>query len=189
VLTHTARNVHEPEKVCVSMARLAVAVRLPAHVVEVLSALPRPATPRVTWSVPAQWIVKLRPLGHVDDRLVEPLVAALDDELDGVPPVRCVLGPATRRLGGQWLGAPVSGLDDLSATVFDATVGLVPVTHPQPFQADVVLARGRVPAALAGTEVAAEWVADEVVLIADRSAPHRPRLDDLARFPLPGPAR
>jgi hypothetical protein len=65
-------------------------------------------------------------------------------------PVTCVLGPATRRLGGQWLGAPVSGLDDLAAAVFDATVGIVPVTHPQPFQADVVLARGRVPAALAG---------------------------------------
>jgi 2'-5' RNA ligase len=171
------------------MTRLAVAIRPPADVVDVLAALPRPPTPRVTWSQPVQWIVKLRPLGHVDDRLVEPLVSALADELDGVPPVTCVLGPATRRLGGQWLGAPVSGLEDLAATVFDATAGLVPVTHPQPFQADVVLARGRVPAALAGAKIAAEWVADEVLLTADRSAPGRPRIDDLARFPLPGAPR
>jgi hypothetical protein len=104
----------------------------------------------------------------------------------GRPPVRCTLGPATRRLGGQWLGAPVSGLDDLAAVVFDATVGIVPVTHPQPFQADVVLARGRVPAALAGEPMAAEWMARSVALVADRSAPRRPRLEDVAVFPLDG---
>ncbi|MGH3776914.1 MAG: hypothetical protein ACRDRR_14505 [Pseudonocardiaceae bacterium] len=47
--------------------------------------------------------------------------------------------------GGQWLGAPVEGLDDLAAVVFEVTEQLVPVTHPQPFQADVVPARGRYP--------------------------------------------
>ena len=166
--------------------RLFVATRPPADVVEVLGALRREPVAGVTWSVPEQWVVKLRPLGHVPDRVVDPLVAALADELDGVPPVRCTLGPATRRLGGQWLGAPVSGLDDLAALVFDATVGLVPVTHPQPFQADVVLARGRVPAALAGEPVAAVWTAQEVVLVADRSAPRRPLLEDVAAFPLAG---
>jgi hypothetical protein len=120
----------------------------------------------------------------VPDHLVDPLVAALADELDGVPPVRCTLGPATRRLGGQWLGAPASGLDDLAAVVFDATVGLVPVTHPQPFRADVVLARGRVPAALAGEPVAAAWTARAVALVADRSSPRSPRLEDVAVFAL-----
>jgi 2'-5' RNA ligase len=106
--------------------------------------------------------------------------------LVGVPAVRCTLGPATRRLGGQWLGAPVSGLDDLAALVFDATAGLVPVTHPQPFQADLVLARGRVPAELAGEPVSAEWTVHEVALVADRSSPGRPLLDDLATFRLTG---
>jgi hypothetical protein len=166
------------------VTRLSVAVRPPADVVAVLEAVPREPARGVTWSVPEQWIVKLRPLGHVPERLVAPLVEALAGELDGVPPARCVLGPTTRRLGGQWLGAPVTGLDDLSAVVFDATVGLVPVTHPQPFEADVVLARGRVPAALAGQPVAAEWIADTVALVADRSAPGRPRLVDVATFPL-----
>jgi 2'-5' RNA ligase len=168
------------------VTRLSVAIRPPADVVAVLDALPRGPVSGVTWSVPEQWIVKLRPLGHVPEHLVEPLINALADELEGVPPARCVLGPATRRLGGQWLGAPVAGLDDLSAVVFDATVGLVPVTHPQPFEADVVLARGRVPAALAGQPVAAEWVADSVALVADRSAPRRPKLIDIATFPLTG---
>jgi 2'-5' RNA ligase len=166
--------------------RLFVAIRPPADVVEVLAAVRREPVAGVTWAVPEQWVVKLRPLGHVPGHLVAPLVAALADELDGVPPVRCTLGPATRRLGGQWLGAPVSGLDDLAALVFDATVGLVPVTHPQPFQADVVLARGRVPAALAGEPVAASWTAREVALVADRSSPRRPLLEDLAAFPLAG---
>jgi 2'-5' RNA ligase len=166
--------------------RLFVAIRPPADVVEVLGALRREPMAAVTWSVPEQWVVKLRPLGHVPDHLVEPLVTALADELDGVPPVRCTLGPTTRRLGGQWLGAPVTGLDDLSAVVFDATVGLVPVTHPQLFQADVVLARGRVPAALAGQPVTAEWTAREVALVADRSSPRRPKLEDITSFPLTG---
>jgi hypothetical protein len=161
-------------------------MRPPPDVVEVLRSLPREPIQGVTWAVPEQWIVKLRPLGHVPDHLVDPLVTALADELDGVPPVRCVLGPATRRLAGQWLGVPVSGLDDLAALVFDATVGLVPVTHPQPFQAYVVLARGRAPAALAGVPVAAEWTAREVALVADRSSPRGSKLDDLAAFPLTG---
>jgi 2'-5' RNA ligase len=166
--------------------RLFVAIRPPAQVTEVLGALRREPVARVMWSVPEQWVVKLRPLGHVPEHLVDPLVTALADELTGVPPVRCILGPATRRLGGQWLGAPVSGLDDLAAVVFDATTGIVPVTHPQPFRADVVLARGRVPAGLAGDPVAAAWTAREVALVADRSSPRSPLLDDVAAFALTG---
>jgi 2'-5' RNA ligase len=169
-----------------AVTRLSVAIRPPAEVVDALAALRRESARGVNWSLPEQWIVKLRPLGHVPDRLVEPLTDALAEELDGLPAARCVLGPATRRLGGQWLGAPVTGLDDLAAVVFEATVGLVPVTHPQPFEADVVLARGRVPADLAGRPVAAEWVADTVALVADRSAPRRPQLVDVATFTLAG---
>jgi 2'-5' RNA ligase len=166
------------------MTRLFVAVRLPPEVAARLAALERPALPGVRWSLPEQWLVKLRPLGHVDDRVVPSLRAALEAELDGAPAVTCRLGPATRRLGGQWLGAPVHGLDDLAAVVFEATSDLVPVTHPQPFQADVVLARGRVPRELAGRPVTGSWTARSVVLVADRSSPHGPRFEDLATFPL-----
>jgi 2'-5' RNA ligase len=166
------------------MARLFVAVRPPPEVVARLSALDRPAVPGVRWSVPEQWLVKLRPLGQVDRRVVAPLGDALAAELDGAPAVVCRLGPATRRLGGQWLGAPVHGLDSLAAVVFEATQGLVPVTHPQPFQADVVLARGRVPRELAGRPVAGSWTARSVALLADRSSPRVVRLEELAAFPL-----
>jgi 2'-5' RNA ligase len=153
-------------------------------VVAVLAAFDRPALTGVRWSTPEQWLVKLRPLGYVDDQVVPSLVEVLQAELDGAPPVRCVLGPATRRLGGQWLGAPVAGLDELATVVFEATGELVPVTHPQPFQADLVLARGRVPKELAGRPVAASWTARAVALVADRSSPGAARYEDLASFPL-----
>jgi 2'-5' RNA ligase len=166
------------------MTRLFVAVRPPPDVVARLSALDRPAVPGVRWSTPEQWLVKLRPLGHVDGRVVPALRDALEAELDGAPAVACRLGPATRRLGGQWLGAPVQGLDDLAGVVFEATQELVPVTHPQPFQADVVLARGRVPRELAGRPVAGSWTARLVSLLADRSAPGTVRFEELASFPL-----
>jgi 2'-5' RNA ligase len=166
------------------MTRLFVATWPPPEVVALLSALERPALPGVRWSGPEQWMVKVRPLGHVDRRVVGPLRAALEAELDGAPAAACRLGPATRRLGGQWLGAPVQGLDELAATVFAATEELVPVTHPQPFQADVVLARGRVPASLAGRPVAGSWTARSLALVADRSSPRGPGFEDLATFPL-----
>ena len=168
------------------MPRLFVAVRPGPEVVALLSALDRPALPGVRWSTPEQWLVKLRPLGHARDRVVAPLCDALAAELDGAPAVACRLGPATRRLGGQWLGAPVHGLDDLAAVVFEATEELVPVTHPQPYQADLVLARGRVPRELAGRPVTGSWTARTVSLVADRSSPRGARLEDLANFQLEG---
>lgn len=168
------------------MARLSVVVWPPGPVVAALAALDRPPVPGVRWSSPEQWMVKVRPLGHVEERLVPPLVDALETGLDGAPATRCVLGPETRRLGGQWLGAPVAGLDDLASAVFDATGALVPVTHPQPFEADVVLARGRVPRELAGRPVSTSWTARSVALVADRSSPRGVRFEDLAVIPLGG---
>jgi hypothetical protein len=168
------------------MTRLSVAVRPTADVVAALAALPRPPLPGVIWALPEQWIVKVRPLGHVEERLVPDLADALRDALDGAPPARCVLAPATVRLAGQWLAVPVTGLEDLGRAVFEATEPVVPVTHAQPVRTDLVLARGRVPAHLAGTPVQGSWQADLVFLVADRSAPGRPRLVDLAEVRLAG---
>ena len=103
------------------MVRLFVAVWPSPEVVAVLTALERRSVPGVRWSTPEQWKITVRPLGHVDDRVVPPLIDVLQAELKGAPVAQCVLGPATRRLGGQWLGAPVSGLEDLAAVVFDVT--------------------------------------------------------------------
>lgn len=165
---------------------MSVSLWVPAAVAQALLRLDRPASPGIHWSTPEQWMIKLRPLGHVDARIVPDLSAVLEAELDGAPAPRCVLGPETRRLAGQWLGAPVEGLDDLAAVIFDVTADLVPITHPQPFQAHVVLARGRVPMQLAGQPIAASWVARSVSLVADRSSPRGPRFEDLAVFPLGG---
>lgn len=129
-------------------------------------------------------MVKLRPLGHVADPIVAPLVERLRDELDGAPMSDCILGPATRRLGGQWLGAPVAGLHDVAGAVSAATEGLVPATHPQPFYADVVLARGRVPRALGGQPISVSWTADAVCLVADRSSSRATRFENLAEIRL-----
>lgn len=167
------------------MARLFLATWPPPEVVAVLSALDRPDVPGVRWSTPEQWMVKVRPLGYVEDRVVPPLRDVLEAELDGAPPAACTLGPSTRRLG-EWLGAPVAGLDELASVVFEVTSELVPVTHPQPFQADVVLARGRVPSDLAGRPVSASWTARSVALVADRSSPRAAKFEDLAVFPLGG---
>ncbi|MGI5507066.1 2'-5' RNA ligase family protein [Lentzea sp. CA-135723] len=161
--------------------RLSVSLWPPPEIVEVLGALDR--VPGVQWSVPAQWLVKVRPLGTVPERLVPALAEALADELDGAPAVRCALGPRVRSIG-QWLGVPVAGLDELAEAVFAATAPIVPVTHPQPFRADVVIARGRVPAALAGQAVSGEWVADRIALVADRSTAGRPRFEELFRHEL-----
>jgi len=166
------------------MVRLSFAVRPPEDVVSVLSAMPRPQTENVVWSRPEQWIVKLRPLGHVPVAFQQPLIEAVQGEVDGAEPVRVSLGPVTQRLAGQWLGVPVAGLDELAELVFASTAAIVPVTHPQPFRADLVLARGRVPKDLAGVEVRADWTVTELLLVADHSAPGRPRLDDLARIRL-----
>ncbi|MGH8934157.1 MAG: 2'-5' RNA ligase family protein [Egibacteraceae bacterium] len=166
-----------------AVTRLSIAVWPPGDVVAALSALDRPVVLGVRWSTPEQWMVKVRPLGHVRDRITPRLVAGLGIALDGAPSVECILGPATRRLDG-WLGAPVSGLANLAAVVFEATEELVPVTHPQPFQANIVLARGQVPRELAGQPVSASWEARSVSLVADRSSPRAFRYDDLAVIPL-----
>ena len=168
------------------MLRLSVAIWPPSEIVELLERLPRDPLPNVNWSTPEQWMVKVRPLGRVPEAVIEPLATALDRALAELEPVTCVLGPVTQRLGGQWLGTAVSGLDELAELVFGATAALVPVTHPQPFRADLILARGRVPARLAGTPVSGRWLADRVSLVADRSAPGRIRFEDLAEFPLTG---
>lgn len=159
-------------------------MRPPRAIRERLAELPREPRPGVNWTVPERWIVKLRPLGHVADHLVAPLVDALADALEGAPAPSCALGPATVRPAGSWLYVPVAGLDELADEVFAATEHLVPVTHPQPYRAALVLATGRVPAELAGAPISGTWRPDEFALIADRSAPGRPLLVDLETFPL-----
>ena len=50
--------------------QLFVGVWPPPRVQKLLSDYPRPNRNGVRWSTPSQWLVKLRPLGHVADRVV-----------------------------------------------------------------------------------------------------------------------
>jgi hypothetical protein len=98
------------------MPRLFVAVRPGPEVVALLSALDRPALPGVRWSTPEQWLVKLRPLGHVRDRVVGGAVAVPDHVGDDRhAPVRhhhdveAVLERKRRHLGAAAFSPPVGG--------------------------------------------------------------------------------
>jgi 2'-5' RNA ligase len=166
------------------VTRFAVCVRPSAAATRAIAAFERPAITGVRWTEPAQWMVKVRPLGHVAADVVDQLATVLADELDGAPAVRCVAGPMTSRLGGQWLSVPIGGLADLAAVVFEVSAPIVPVTHPQPFRADLALATGRVPKELGGRPLACSWTARSLVLVADRSSPRGPRFEDVAAFPL-----
>lgn len=167
------------------MTRLFVAITPPSEILARVVALPRPPVAGLNWAHPEQLLVKLRPLGHVPTDLVADLVDTLDQALDGAPATRCRLGPATRRPRGNWgVVLPVAGVDELAAAVFEATEPIVPVTHPQPFEGMLVLARGRTPPELAGDPVDDAWTAGEVQLVADRSSPRGPRLERLAGFAL-----
>ena len=162
-------------------------VRPTGSALEALAAHPRPDLGDGSWTPPERWVAKLRPLGHVDRRLWDPLAERLAAELDGAPATSCTLGPATVRRS-DWLFVPVAGLDELSAAAFDATTELVPVTHPQPFVGSIHLASGkRLPKELGGVPLSGSWTARSAELVADRSAPGRPRLEVLATFPLDGP--
>jgi hypothetical protein len=93
------------------------------------------------WSTPSQWLVVIRPLGHVDEDLVPELTKGLEKELSGTPTLRASFAGPRR---GEWLQAPVLGLDSLVDDVFAVTEHLVPVTHPHNhWTTNLVLARGR----------------------------------------------
>lgn len=107
----------------------------------VLASYPRPTIDGMRWSTPAQWLVVIRPLGHLADGIVPELTDTLEDELSDVPTANVRLETPRR---GEWLQAPVRGLERLVEDVFAATEHVVPVTHPHKrWAAHLVLARGR----------------------------------------------
>ena len=113
------------------------------------------------WSTPPQWLVVIRPLGHVADDVVPELTKVLEEELSGTPTRKVSLEDPRR---GQWLRPPVQGLDRLVDDVFAATEHLVPVTHPDNrWTANLVLARGR-SRTYGPTPLGAAWTVTSVVL-------------------------
>ena len=93
------------------------------------------------WSTPSQWLIVIRPLGHVPDGAVPELTNVLEDEVASMPSVKVALESPRR---SEWLQAPVRGLETIVEDIFAATEHLVPVTHPHKrWAAHLVLARGR----------------------------------------------
>ena len=161
--------------------QLFVGVWPPPKVREVLADYPRPKVGDVRWSTPDQWLVKLRPLGHVADAVVPQLIETLRFELDGAPKLEVSFGEPYR---DQWLMVPVLGLDDLGALVFEVTEPLVPVTHPKPWSAQLVLARAkRVPPELA-KPISATWTVSSVSLARGTRTKDGPGYEDVEVFPL-----
>ena len=128
------------------MTRLAVAIRPPRS--STPARLPRATAAGVTWSVPSSGWSSCARSGTSTSRLVTRWSRRWR-RAGGRRAGACTSARPTQRLGGQWLGVPVAGLDDLVAVVYDATVAIVPVTI-RSRSAPSRLARGRVPADLAG---------------------------------------
>lgn len=162
-------------------ARLFVAVWPPPAVLDLLSALPRPAVPGLRWTTPGQWHVTLRFLGSVDPD--EASVAFGRVAPDG--PVVARLGPAVGRFGATVLQVPVGGLDGTAVTVAAAMSDGGP-----PFRGHLTLARVRRPgrvdlAPLTGAAVSARWSVDELTLVRSHLGPAGARYEVVARRPVP----
>jgi 2'-5' RNA ligase len=126
-----------------SPVRLFVAVALPAPIVELLEALPRPEARAVRWTTPAQWHITLRFLGEVDELTgVTDAVHGLAGRFD-TGDIEARLGPESRWFPGRRvLRVPVAGLDALAGRVRALTARWGEDDEPG-FSGHVTLARAR----------------------------------------------
>lgn len=163
------------------MARLFVAVWPPAPVIEALAALPRPDTPGLRWTGPAQWHVTLRFFGEAEPADAMAACAAV-----AAAPAEAVVGPAVERLGRGVVVVPVEGLDALAAAVVTATAGVGRPPEDRPFRGHLTLARtkGRVRTPLIGETVSGRWTVDSIELVRSDTHADGSRYTIVERFPL-----
>lgn len=150
------------------MAQLFVGVWPSAAARRALRAYPRPDDVD-GWATERQWLVQVRPLGHVkDEATVEALVDVLRFELAGMPRPTARFGEVR---GGSWLHVPVEGLEELREVVFEVTTPIVPVTHPgaKPWVVSIALRRTRSPRELVAP-LSGSWRVGEVVLAVGTTA-------------------
>ncbi len=158
------------------MARLFVAVWPPEDVVEQLRTLPRKDRPGVRFVAPERWHITLRFLGEADP----------DDVAAALGPVAAAataqLGPAVDVLRNRTLIVPVSGLDDLAATVIAATAELGDPPPKRRYTGHLTLARLKGAADLnptIGTMVDASFPVTEIALVRSKLDPRGARYDTL----------
>lgn len=141
--------------------------------------MPRPGAPGLRWTSPDQWHVTLRFLGNAD-----PDEAAAAMSGFSFPSVVAHLGPTSAILGCQVIMVPVSGLDDLAASVRARTTDVGTTPEERPFVGHLTLARskGPVPTGSAGTPVSASFPVREVCLVSSRTHPEGAQYEALERF-------
>ncbi len=159
------------------MARLFVAVRPPAHVVELLRELPRKDQRGVRFVPPDNWHATLRFLGDANPDAV---AAALDQAR--LPGADARVGPAVDMLGSHSVMLPVTGLDHLAASVVEATAGLGTLDPRPKYVGHITIARVRRNAVVrnvVGLLCSATFTVDAVELIESRLHPDGSRYTTL----------
>jgi 2'-5' RNA ligase len=163
------------------MARLFLAVWPPEDVAAELTHLHRKETRGVRFVRPEHWHITLRFLG-------EARPAEVVEALDGIAlsPATARLGPAVDVLAERALVVPVTGLDDLAATVRERTkrIGDPP---PKRFAGHLTVARLK-PGALMprtlGAAISTRFEVEDLTLVQSRLGPQGPRYDTLASWAL-----
>ena len=164
--------------------RLFVAVWPPAEVVASIAALDRPEVEGLRWTTEDQWHVTLRFFGECE----------LDDAVDALSSVEAAaadlrMGPTLGRFGRRILHVPVAGLDDIAKRVVNTTKRVGKPPEPRPFHGHLTLARARDRRGVdlrpfVGVELAGDWRAEEVTLVASQLNPKGARYEVVARVPL-----
>lgn len=163
------------------MARLFIAVWPPEEVVEELMSLPRKDQRGVRFVEPQNWHITLRFLGEArPDAVVDALTGA------EFGPAVARLGPGVDALGERALVVPVSGVDDLAATVERCTSRLGEPARKR-FVGHLTIARLKpyrhLPRAM-GALIQSEFEVDEVALVDSRLDPSGARYETIHSWPV-----
>jgi 2'-5' RNA ligase len=168
--------------------RLFVAVWPPGPVVDQLRSIERPEVPGLRWTTEPQWHVTLVFLGEVPQEQLGDLHRRMADAVSRLPPGTARMGPRAVLVGRSVLALPVSGLDEMAATVRTALASSVPGMDDKPFRGHLTLGRARggrrIPATLVAVSLSATWAVSEVCLVASTTAPSGARYETLARASL-----
>ena len=164
------------------MARLFLAVWPPEQVIETLRELPRKDQRGVRFVPPENWHATLRFLGDADP---DSVAHAMNEA--ALPRAIARVGPAVDMLGTHSVIAPVSGLDDLAATVVEATTGLGTLDARPTFTGHITIARvkrGAIVGKVVGMLCGASFEVGDVALVESRLRPTGSEYTTLATWPL-----
>ncbi|MGA9279083.1 RNA 2',3'-cyclic phosphodiesterase [Ilumatobacter sp.] len=163
------------------MTRLFVAIWPPADVVDALSEIERPRDQGVRWLPTENLHITVRFLGDADE---DEVTDALDEH--HYPTATAVLGPSFDLPTERSLIVPVTGVDDLAATVVEATRGLGTEAIRRRFLGHITVARlakRARPARSAGRRFDESFEVDEIALVASTLTPDGARYETVATWP------